>query len=50
MNLENMVKAAARIYLALPDGADRETKDAAFQVWHKLEAELTKEEQKEVTR
>ena len=46
--LEDMVKAAAQVYLALPDGADGKTKDAAFRVWHELEAELT-EQEKEVT-
>ena len=48
--LQNLVAAAAQVYLALPHDADGKVKDAAFQVWHELEKELTEEEQKEVTR
>ena len=49
--LRDMVKAAAQVYLALPDNADGEVKDAAYAVWHELEAALTEQEQKEeVTR
>ena len=40
--LQNLVKAAAEIYLSLADDADSKFKDAAFQVWHELEAKLTK--------
>ena len=48
-SLQDLVKAAAQVYLALPDDADGEVKDAAYMVWHELEAELT-EKEKEVTR
>ena len=47
--LQKLVTAAAEIYLSLADDADSKFKDAVFQVWHELEAELTKQEQKEVT-
>ena len=49
MSLENLVKAAAQVYLALPDDADGEVKDAAYAVWHELEAALT-EQEREVQR
>ena len=42
--LEDLVKAAAQVYLALPDDADGKVKDAAYAVWHELEKKLTDKE------